>query len=130
MKHKTTMREIRDNFHRIIAIGYCDAQALLHFEDANSYCAGVYGWNCDNYYIDNVAISTGYRPVGAKNSNSNCTLAKNTTIRRRKYALTIASRGKRKKRKLKNCCVILSQKQRERRVKNDLETWSRFARKG
>ena len=64
MKCKVTMREVRNNYRNIVAIGYCEMQALLSYETPFAYSAGVYGWNCDYYDIDGVCISTGYRPIG------------------------------------------------------------------
>lgn len=64
MKFKTTRREINQNYHRVICIGYCDAQYLLQGKNPIAYNAGVYGWNCDIYDINGVAIVTGYNPFG------------------------------------------------------------------
>lgn len=44
-----------------LAVGYCDAQALLSYQNKMCYCAGVYGWNFDAYDVDGVLITTGYR---------------------------------------------------------------------
>lgn len=68
MKYKTTAKELRRCYsnNRAIAIGYCEAQYLLYYQNPNCYTAGVYGWNFDGYELqgikgDNVLITTGYR---------------------------------------------------------------------
>ncbi len=66
MKLKTTNKEIRANFYKVLSIGYCDAQYLLQYKKPFAYTCGVYGWNADFYEIGNVCISTGYRPIGEK----------------------------------------------------------------
>lgn len=64
MKFKTTKKAINQNFNRVICIGYCDAQYLLQGKNPIAYNSGVYGWNCDIYDVNGVAIATGYRPWG------------------------------------------------------------------
>jgi len=64
MKLKTTNKQIRNNFNKIIKIGYCNAQSLLYFNSPFAYNCGVYGWNCDFYEINKVCISMGYNPIG------------------------------------------------------------------
>ena len=66
METKVTKKEIRANFYTVISIGYCDAQYLLRYKNPFAYSCGVYGWNCDYYEVNNVCISTGYRPIGEK----------------------------------------------------------------
>lgn len=65
MKYRTTAKELRKCYpnNRTIAIGYCNAQNLLHYQNPNCYTCGVYGWNFDGYEIDEkcVLITTGYR---------------------------------------------------------------------
>lgn len=61
MKFKTTAKEIRRGYGRIIALGYCEAEALLLYKKPVAYASGVYGWNFDLYDIDGVAVCTGYR---------------------------------------------------------------------
>ena len=70
MKFKTTKKAIRENYFSILSIGYCAAQNLLYYENPIAYSAGVYGWACDYYYIDNVLISTGYSPIQSKGTNA------------------------------------------------------------
>ena len=64
MKTKVTNKQIRTNYNKVYAIGYCDAYYLLSGISPFAYNCGVYGWNSDFYYIDNICISTGYRPIG------------------------------------------------------------------
>lgn len=66
MKLKTTNKQIRDSFDKVISIGYCDAQYLLEYKNPFAYTCGAYGWDADFYEIGNVCISTGYRPIGEK----------------------------------------------------------------
>ena len=66
MKLKTTNKQIRANFDKVLSIGYCDAQYLFEFRKPFAYTCGIYGWNADFYEIGNVCISTGYRPIGEK----------------------------------------------------------------
>lgn len=73
MKYQTTAKALREGYHTIIEVGYCDLQALLSYESPTAYSAGVYGWNFDVYDIDGVAIATGYR--GMPNKNSKATYA-------------------------------------------------------
>ena len=65
-KIKATKTEMRQNY-RILSVGYCDMQHLLAYETPISYSAGVYGWSCDYYYIQDVVVSTGYSPINSKN---------------------------------------------------------------
>ncbi len=65
MKVKVSKKTIKENYHNIIRVGYCDAWYLLAYKDACYYSSGVYGWACDYYQIDNnTIISTGYAPIG------------------------------------------------------------------
>lgn len=64
MKSKTTKKAIKENYRKIIYVGYAELQQLLKCTEPIAYTAGVYGWNADIYTIDGVAIVTGYRPFG------------------------------------------------------------------
>ena len=66
MEFKTTKKQIKDNYSSILKIGYCELQALLSYESPIAYNAGVYGWNCDFYKLNDVIICEGYRPIGQK----------------------------------------------------------------
>ena len=64
MKVQVTKKEIRENYYNIISIGYCEAQFMLRHLAPDYYSAGIYGWSCDYYKINNnTIISTGYNPV-------------------------------------------------------------------
>ena len=69
MKFKVTRKEMRNNYHYVIGIGYCAAQFLLKYESPIAYSTRVEGWACDYYDIDGVLISTGYAPLESKNTN-------------------------------------------------------------
>lgn len=62
MKLKTTRKQMQE-YHRIVSIGYCEAQFLLKGHTPFAYSAGVCGWNADYYDIDGVLIATGYRSM-------------------------------------------------------------------
>lgn len=66
MKIKSTRKEFKGS--NVLQVGYCKLQNLLKYENAFAYNAGVNGWNCDYYELDNfkIIISTGYRPHGLK----------------------------------------------------------------
>ena len=68
MKFKTTQKAIRNNYceQDCLRVGYCDAWHLLKWTEPNAYCSGVYGWNCDFYFINDRCISTGYRGMMGK----------------------------------------------------------------
>ena len=66
MRVKVTKKQIlEDNFH-VYGVGYCELQTLLRYEHSPFYSAGIYGWACDYYQVDDVIISTGYGYVGRK----------------------------------------------------------------
>lgn len=65
MKFKTTQREIRSNYPRVISCGYCSLQTLLCFENPIAYTTRREGWGCDIYQLSqNTALTTGYAPFG------------------------------------------------------------------
>ena len=68
MKFKTSKKNIKNYYHYIISIGYCQAQTLLKYQQPIAYSSGVYGWSCDYYDIDGVLISSGYGPLSSKNT--------------------------------------------------------------
>jgi hypothetical protein len=76
MKFKVTKKEMKDNYCKIVKIGYCNAQYLLHYVKPIAYSTRVEGWACDYYDINNVLISTGYAPIESKNTNSNYDIVK------------------------------------------------------
>lgn len=76
MKYKTTAKAIREGYHKVVSVGYCDLQSLLSYKNPIAYAAGLYGWNFDIYDIDGVAIATGYRGMPSKNSKVSYALIK------------------------------------------------------
>lgn len=64
MKEQTTMKYIKQNYEKIIKVGYCKLQNFLKHETPKYYTAGVYGWNADIYVFGDIAFVTGYRPFG------------------------------------------------------------------
>ena len=64
MKIKATKKEMKRIYKNIIPISYCGMYDLLYYEEPITYCAGIYGWSCDNYPINkDTLISTGYSPI-------------------------------------------------------------------
>jgi len=76
MKYKTTAKELKAGYHKIISVGYCDLQSLLSYKNPVAYSSGVYGWNFDVYDINGIAIVTGYRRMPEKNSKASYDLIK------------------------------------------------------
>ena len=64
MKKKITRNEMNRYYNNIIKIGYCDAQYILYYDEPQYYNPGVYGWNYDVYDFGDIAICTGYNPIG------------------------------------------------------------------
>ena len=77
MKLKTTKKQIKEQsyfekpYHtnKLYALGYCELQRLFCYLSPFAYSAGVYGWSCDYYQINNevgssIIFSTGYSPIG------------------------------------------------------------------
>ena len=64
MKLQTTKTNIRNNFHTVLTVGYCELEYLLNHSNAFAYSAGLYGWACDYYTPSDkfrgVCIATGY----------------------------------------------------------------------
>ena len=64
MKMRISEKELKKSFKNIYSVGYCELK-MLEFMEADYYTAGVYGWNCDVYKIDNnTLLVTGYRTFG------------------------------------------------------------------
>ena len=58
MKFKTTQKEIRANFNKIICVPYCGLQTLLSYESPVAYTVRREGWAADIYDMGGgVAIS-------------------------------------------------------------------------
>lgn len=65
MKFKTTQKEIRENYNKIICVPYCGLQTLLNYESPVAYTVRREGWAADIYDMGGgVAIVTGYAPFG------------------------------------------------------------------
>lgn len=65
MKFRTTQKEIKANFSKIISIPYCSLQNLLYHESPVAYTTRREGWAADIYDMGcGVAIVTGYAPFG------------------------------------------------------------------
>ena len=64
MKKKITRNEMKKYYNDIIRVGYCGAQYILYCDKPQYYNRGVYGWNYDVYNFGDVAICSGYRPIG------------------------------------------------------------------
>lgn len=72
MKNKMTFKAMKNSAKVVVAIGYCDAQHLLKYEDAVGYAATESGWACDLYRLGyNRCIVTGYQTSRAKTDNLN-----------------------------------------------------------
>jgi hypothetical protein len=68
MKFKTTKKAMKENYDKIIKIGYCNAQYLLQYEKEIAYSTRAEGWACDYYDIDGILISTGSAPLESRNT--------------------------------------------------------------
>ena len=65
MKFRTTQKEIKANFNKIINVPHCRLQNLLYWESPVAYTARREGWAADIYDMGGgVAIVTGYAPFG------------------------------------------------------------------
>jgi hypothetical protein len=65
MKFKTTQKEIRANYNKIICVPYCELQNLLNYESPVAYTVRREGWAADIYDMGaGVAVVTGYAPFG------------------------------------------------------------------
>ena len=65
MKFRTTQKEIRANYNKIICVPYCGLQNLLNCESPVAYTVRRDWWEADIYDMGGgVAIVTGYAPFG------------------------------------------------------------------
>ena len=65
MEFRTTQKEIRANYDKIICVPYCGLQNLLNHESPVAYTVRREGWAADIYDMGGgVAIVTGYAPFG------------------------------------------------------------------
>lgn len=65
MKVKVSRKSIKDNFRKVYCLDMSKANTIFYGQSPVYYTAGIYGWNCDVYIIDNdTAVTVGYRPFG------------------------------------------------------------------
>ena len=65
MKVKVTKKSIKENFRNVYQLSMTKAQTIFYGQSPAYYTAGIYGWNCDVYIIDEfTAVTVGYRPFG------------------------------------------------------------------
>lgn len=64
MKYRTTNKDIKNGYSKVLKVGYCGLQSLLSCTQPTAYTCGIYGWNADIYDFGDIAICTGYRPIG------------------------------------------------------------------
>ena len=83
MKFKTTKKDIRENYFRIIGIGNGQAQNLLKYESPIAYSERAEGWACDYYDIDEAVISTGYAPLKSIHATTTYAIIHSYDIRAR-----------------------------------------------
>lgn len=63
-KFRTTKKDVMQYNKNVICLG-CNVLKSLTYEYPESYTCGVYGWNSDNYRVDNdTMIIYGDRPFG------------------------------------------------------------------
>lgn len=61
-KFKITLKEAKQSNTIVLAVPYCELQAVLNYESPIAYNAGRDGWNLDLYKLNNThSIVTGYR---------------------------------------------------------------------
>lgn len=66
MSIRVTKKDMKENYF-LLGASYCALSDLLGNFDTRLYSAGVYGWSCDYFIIEDgnrrAVISTGYNPV-------------------------------------------------------------------
>ena len=72
IKQKITRKDAY-GYNGTLQVGYCDLWYLLHYKQPFGYNCGTYGWNFDCYYINGIAINTGYRGMVGKKADYNLT---------------------------------------------------------
>ena len=65
-KIKVTKKEIKGRFNKILSVTAFSMQSLLKCHEPFAYSAGMYGWDCDYYMVNDLLICTGYRPITSK----------------------------------------------------------------
>lgn len=66
MKLKTTKKEVKLYYYRILSAGYCEMQYLLNYIKPFGYSSRAEGWACDYYEVGGCCISTGYSPIASQ----------------------------------------------------------------
>lgn len=64
MKRKITKKELKKLYPVQIRVGYCNLQTMLVYKEPEYFISSMYGWDCDVYIIDEIAIVTGFNPFG------------------------------------------------------------------
>lgn len=65
MIFRTTQKEIRRSYKKVISVNYCGLQSMLSCMNPIAYTVRAEGWASDIYEVSpDVAISTGYSPSG------------------------------------------------------------------
>ena len=63
MKCRVTKKAVKENYGRVIQVGYCGVQNLLSYRQPFAYSTGTGGWACDYYDIGHgICVSEGYSP--------------------------------------------------------------------
>lgn len=65
-KYRTTKKDMKESYDKIICASYCSLQFLLRFQEPFAYSTRAEGWACDYYDVDEILISTGYAPLDKK----------------------------------------------------------------
>lgn len=66
MKKLVTRKSIKNQYSKVLSVGYCNFCHLLKYKNPFAYSTRVEGWACDYYNIDGIVISTGYATIGDK----------------------------------------------------------------
>ena len=65
MKVKVSKKSIKENFRNVYQLSITKAYTIFRGQSPAYYTAGIYGWNCDVYIInEDTAVTVGYRPFG------------------------------------------------------------------
>ena len=108
---KVTRKDVQG--FKVLKVGYCKMQNLLKYSGGNKvgYNSGVYGWNYDLYKFGlNIAITTGYRPIGQSVKNATTIIYKHEAKAREinnDNSLSYIEKEKQVKNLLKNCVMEL-----------------------
>lgn len=64
MKCRVTKKAVKENYIRVIQVGYCNLQNLLSCRQPFAYSTRLEGWACDYYDIGRgICVSEGYSPI-------------------------------------------------------------------